>query len=464
MINNQKSIHTIRLLSDLIILNISFIFAAVLAQSWETLLFRKNMFILLLIQNLLWNPLANSFKLYDEFVNWVPSTSILNLFKIILVQTIIAVFFIFIYREGLFTRIFIIEFSISLFLFLIIKQYFLRKLLKTLRKRGVNFHNLAIIGNGEQAKALAEVIKKNPQLGFNLLGMIDDGLSAGSLGSVALLEKIILEKKIDTILIELKAHETDAIKQIIRIADRLAISSYLVPDYSQFLVNKFKMNYLGEFPIISFRSNTLDEFQLRLIKRTFDLLFALVVLVTIAWWLFPLIAILIKIDSHGPALFVQKRNGYKYKSFLFFKFRTLTLAASSDTNSTKPITDEDDRITKIGRFLRKSNLDELPQIFNIFLGNMSVVGPRPHTIPFDKLYSDMVEVIKLRYRVKPGLTGWAQIHGFRGDKINAEESKRWTAERIRYDNWYIENWSLWLDIQIVFSTIWQMVQRKNMGN
>ena len=149
---------------------------------------------------------------------------------------------------------------------------------------------------------------------------------------------------------------------------------------------------------------------------------------------------------------------------MFFKFRTLTLAASSDTNSTKPITDEDDRITKIGRFLRKSNLDELPQIFNIFLGNMSVVGPRPHTIPFDKLYSDMVEVIKLRYRVKPGLTGWAQIHGFRGDKINPEESKRWTAERIRYDNWYIENWSLWLDIQIVFSTIWQMVQRKNMGN
>jgi len=464
MINNQKSIHTSRVLSDLIVLNISFILSAVMAQSWETLLFRDNMFILLLILNILWSPLANLFKLYDEFINWAPSAVILNLFKIALVQTIIAVFFIFIYREGLFTRIFIIEFSTSLFFLLLLKQYIFRKLLKLLRAKGINVRNLAVIGIGEQAKQLASVIKTNPQLGFNFVGIIENAASNDATKNMEKLEKSILEKKIDTILIEVEAHETESIKQVIRVADRLAISSYLVPDYSQFLAHKFKMHYLGEFPIISFRNNALDEFQFRIIKRIFDLVFASIILVTVAWWLFPIIAILIKLDSRGPALFIQKRNGQKYKSFSFYKFRTMTLTASKETNSTKPTSEEDDRITKVGRFLRKSNLDELPQILNIFLGNMSVVGPRPHTLPFDKLYADMVEIIKLRYRVKPGLTGWAQIHGFRGDKLNPDENKRWTAERIKFDNWYIENWSFWLDIQIIFSTFWQMIQRKNLGN
>jgi putative colanic acid biosynthesis UDP-glucose lipid carrier transferase len=132
-------------------------------------------------------------------------------------------------------------------------------------------------------------------------------------------------------------------------------------------------------------------------------------------------------------------------------------------NKYQPIVDNDPRITAIGKFLRKSNLDELPQFINVIKGEMSIVGPRPHAIAFEKIYKDMVDEIKIRSWVKPGITGWAQINGFRGDVIDFEENKKRTIKRIEFDLWYIENWSIWLDIQIILTTIWQMIKGEKMG-
>jgi len=177
------------------------------------------------------------------------------------------------------------------------------------------------------------------------------------------------------------------------------------------------------------------------------------VLVLVASWLFPVITILIKLDSKGRVFFIQDRVGIKNRKFKCIKFRTLK-ETKMFPEKFSPVVENDPRITRIGRFLRTSNLDEFPQFINVLKGNMSIVGPRPHAIQYDKEYGHTVEEIKLRHTVKPGITGWAQIHGLRGDVSDRKENISRTAKRIEYDLWYIENWSFGLDIKIIFSTIW----------
>ncbi|MEO5647722.1 MAG: sugar transferase, partial [Chitinophagaceae bacterium] len=164
-------------------------------------------------------------------------------------------------------------------------------------------------------------------------------------------------------------------------------------------------------------------------------------------WLVPLIALLIKLDSRGPVFFVQKRSGKNNKSFSCIKFRSLMVNGNADKQQ---VTRNDDRFTRLGKFLRKSNLDELPQFFNVLQGNMSVVGPRPHMLKHTQDYSRILNQYMIRHFVKPGVTGWAQVHGYRGE-IKEEKQLR---KRIEYDIWYLENWSLWLDMRIVFLTVY----------
>jgi putative colanic acid biosynthesis UDP-glucose lipid carrier transferase len=179
-------------------------------------------------------------------------------------------------------------------------------------------------------------------------------------------------------------------------------------------------------------------------------------------WLYPVIAIFLKKDSKGPVIFKQDRIGVKNKKFLCYKFRTL-FTEKKDNDRFVPVMNDDPRITKFGSFLRRSNLDELPQFINVLKGQMSVVGPRPHAIPYDDKYGLIVEDIRLRHNVKPGITGWAQVHGLRGDTFSEEENARRTIKRIEHDIWYIENWSFWLDIQIIILTIWQMIKGDTKG-
>ncbi len=212
------------------------------------------------------------------------------------------------------------------------------------------------------------------------------------------------------------------------------------------------------FPIITIRDEPLAEAHWRFIKRSFDILFSLFVIILFLSWLIPLISILIKIFSKGSVFFVQQRIGMRNKAFNFYKFRTLITNENFENESYSPVIAGDSRITKIGSILRRTNLDELPQFFNILKGDMSVVGPRPHFLPYNEVYSEIVDEIKLRSRVRPGLTGWAQVHGLRGDSHDPIENERRTRKRIEYDIWYIENWSIWLDIQIIILTIWQMIK------
>jgi putative colanic acid biosynthesis UDP-glucose lipid carrier transferase len=212
---------------------------------------------------------------------------------------------------------------------------------------------------------------------------------------------------------------------------------------------------IGNFPIITSRNEPLEEVQWRVVKRVFDFIFSLLVVAFILSILFPLVALLTKLTSKGPVLFVQERIGAKNKKFRCYKFRTLKV--EQPAKSFQPVTMNDPRVTPLGKFLRKTNIDELPQFINVLKGEMSIVGPRPYPIPYDDRYGKIFEEIKLRHNVKPGITGWAQVHGLRGDVTDDEENKKLISKRIEYDLWYIENWTFWLDIQIILLTILQVM-------
>lgn len=196
-------------------------------------------------------------------------------------------------------------------------------------------------------------------------------------------------------------------------------------------------------------------------KRFFDLFLTCILFVFVFSWLFPIIAIIIKLNTKGPVFFKQNRIGLNGRIFKCYKFRTMT---ETKCDVFKPTHVEDSRITKVGKFLRKFNLDELPQAINVFLGDMSLVGPRPHAIPFHNEYASYIGSIDLRHLVKPGITGLAQINGYRGDVLDREENKKRTAKRIAYDLEYIQNWSFGLDIKIIATTVAQMIGNKTNGH
>lgn len=197
-------------------------------------------------------------------------------------------------------------------------------------------------------------------------------------------------------------------------------------------------------------------------KRLFDIFISLLVITLLMSWFYIIVAILIKLTSRGAVLFRQKRVGYMGGLFSCYKFRTMKINYSSDTF--RPTSKNDDRVTSIGKILRKSNLDELPQIFNVLFGDMSIIGPRPHPIAFHENYSTFVENIEDRQFVKPGITGLAQINGFRGDVLDSEENKKRVIKRIKHDVAYIKKWSFKLDLYIIYQTVWQMIARKTNGH
>ena len=220
-----------------------------------------------------------------------------------------------------------------------------------------------------------------------------------------------------------------------------------VPDFQLFVNRNIHIDFVEDIPILSLRSEPLEDVTARIQKRLFDMVFSFLVITLILSWLIPVLAIIIKLSSKGPVFFAQLRSGKNNKPFVCYKFRTLRVNQDADT---KQVTLNDNRMTRVGKFLRKTNLDELPQFINVLSGTMSVVGPRPHMLKHTEDYSRVLNEYMIRHFVKPGVTGWAQVHGFRGEIKKKEQLRK----RIEHDIWYLENWSLWLDIRIIFSTLY----------
>ena len=461
MIVNRKSIYYLRLYSDLILLNIAFIAAAILAQSYDILMDRSRMFILLAGLNFVWYFYTNITNFYDDFSSRLFVFQLINIGKNIIVQMLVSIIFIFTIKENLFTRNFIIYNSLSLFLFVCLRSILFRKIMKKLRQKGINIRKLLIVGAGEVARNFRKLIEKNPDFGYKFAGFLgrDDEVNDDIVGNYNQLEEILLSKNIDEVVLALPQQDSVLMNETIKTCNKNAVRTHIIPDYFRFVSKHFRISMMGNFPVITSRNEPLEEVQWRVIKRTFDFVFSLLVIIFILSILFPVVAILIKLTSKEPVLFIQDRIGAKNKRFRCYKFRTLKTDKSSGA-AFQPVTENDPRITRIGKFLRKTNIDEFPQFINVLKGEMSVVGPRPFAISYDYKYSNIFEEIKLRYNVKPGITGWAQVHGLRGDVADDEENRRLILKRMEYDLWYIENWTFSLDIQIIFLTMLQTLRGK----
>ena len=226
-------------------------------------------------------------------------------------------------------------------------------------------------------------------------------------------------------------------------AEKECIRFKIVPNLSVFITREVHIDYFGDLPILSLRSEPLDDVGNRIKKRVLDIIISFFVIIFILSWLIPLLGLLIFLESRGPIFFKQLRTGKDKKPFYCIKFRSMKLNKDADE---KQATQNDMRVTKIGRFIRKTSLDEVPQFLNVFIGEMSLIGPRPHMLKHTSDYSEVVDDYMVRQFIKPGITGWAQIHGYRGEITNAEQIQM----RVNKDLWYLENWTLWLDIQILF--------------
>lgn len=457
MIVNKKSIYYQRLFSDLVLLNLSFLLAAVLAQPFNILLERNYMFILLLLLNILWFFNASITGFYNELYLRSISSQIINISKSVIIQIGFAVLFIFLAKENLFTRNFIVFFGIFLFISVSLRSIIFKEILRKLREKGKNVRNLLIIGAGDVGINFKNTITNNPEFGYKFVGFLDNGKSDPEIiGRIDELDSKLKSKQVDEVVIALQNESTQQLDEIIRVCNINAAKIHIIPDYFRFLSNRFQVSMIGNFPVITARDEPLEEVNRRFIKRTFDILFSTIVIIFILSWLFPIIAILTKLTSRGPVLFLQERIGARNESFKCYKFRTM-IFEQNKKYTFKPVVAGDERVTKLGRILRRSNIDELPQFFNVLKGEMSVVGPRPHAIPYQDMYGQIFEEIKLRHNVKPGITGWAQVNGLRGDVEDEELNRARTIQRMKYDLWYIENWSMKLDMQIILMTIWQMI-------
>jgi exopolysaccharide biosynthesis polyprenyl glycosylphosphotransferase len=229
----------------------------------------------------------------------------------------------------------------------------------------------------------------------------------------------------------------------------------VIPSAESFIpvVKTSELEFHGEVPVSKIRREPLDSATARWMKRAFDIVFSFCVIVFVFSWLFPLLALLVKLSSKGPVFFKQNRLGRDNKEFVCWKFRSMRMNAEADS---KQATKNDPRVTKVGAFLRKSNLDEMPQFFNVFMGQMSVVGPRPHPLRLNDQYRDIIDKYMVRHFVRPGITGWAQVNGFRGETRTPELMER----RVELDVWYLENWSFWLDLRIVVKTVTNMLGKE----
>ncbi|MEZ4801590.1 MAG: undecaprenyl-phosphate glucose phosphotransferase [Gelidibacter sp.] len=314
---------------------------------------------------------------------------------------------------------------------------------------GGNYRKTVIFGANKKTLALQDFFNKNPEYGyihkktFNFRERREMSLSECF--------NYILKENVDEIYCSISELTNSQINDISDFADNnLKILKFL-PDNKEIYSKKLKYEYYDYIPILSLRNIPLEDSINTVLKRSFDIVFSSLIVVFILSWLTPIIAVLIKLESKGPVFFKQSRNGFNYKEFDCYKFRSMM--PNQDAHLYQA-TRGDQRVTKIGKFIRKTSIDELPQFFNVLFGDMSVVGPRPHMVSHTNIYAKRIDKFMVRHFVKPGITGLAQISGFRGEI----ESDKDIIGRVKYDIFYIENWSLLLDIRIIIRTFLNAVK------
>lgn len=349
---------------------------------------------------------------------------------------------------------FLLFFYFILFLFFTIWRVTAREVLKSYRSLGRNFKRVVIVGAGKNGMDLYAEMRKSLSYGYNILGFFDDNILLKNtlpnyLGMTHEIEEYVLENNVDEIYCTLPNSQDEKITRILNFSEKNMTRFYIVPEFSRYVKKSLTLESIESLPVMAVRSEPLQYIYNRIIKRAFDIAFSLLFMVTIYPIIYIIFGLLIKLSSPGPVIFKQLRTGLYGKEFYCWKFRSMRVNDAADEKQAQK---NDPRKTRIGEFLRKTNLDEMPQFYNVLIGDMSVVGPRPHMLRHTEIYSMMIDKYMVRHLVKPGITGWAQVNGYRGETKNTEQMEG----RVKRDVWYIENWSFLLDLKIVIVTVINM--------
>lgn len=386
------------------------------------------------------------------------SKELVNLLKANLLGLGVSAFIITIFQIQNFPRSLYLLFYIFNFIFGVISRYIIRKILKVNRKKGRNIKHTVFVGFSTSAAAYIDRIKSNPHWGLKIHGIFDDTVSENfeyrgikRIGTLSDLADYLENTSLDEVAITLNLDEYHKLEKIVAICEKSGVHTKFVPDYYNFISTNPYTEDLDGLPVINIRNVPLTNTLNRMIKRIIDILGSVIALILFSPIML-IVAILVKRSSPGPILFAQERIGFGNKPFKMYKFRSMGVQ-DPKKEAKQWTTKNDARVTPIGKVIRKTSLDELPQFWNVLRGDMSLIGPRPERPLFVEKFKEEIPRYMIKHQVRPGITGWAQVNGFRGDTS--------IRGRIEHDLYYIENWSLGLDIKILFLTFFKGFVNKN---
>lgn len=477
---NQKYLNRFFVVFDFITILISFIFAYYIR--FKTPIFEVEGGYLSFGQYILPLILATPifiinfsfFKLYSPFRFKSFFEEMMNILKSNIVSLITFVVILFLFKEIDYSRNLLFIFSLTSTFLIVVERACVRKALRFLRVKGYNKKYVLIVGYSELCTEFIKRVKRNKQWGYNIIGILDDGnfnedtietlnsakyskeyiiggKNINYLGKINELENLLQKYDIDEVFITLNIREYEKLAKIINITEKYGIRTEIIPDYYKYIPARPYVEELDGLPVINIRYVPLDNVVNKLVKRVFDIIGSLMLIIIFS----PIMLfefIMIKITSPGAVIFKQERIGFNNKPFTMYKFRSMKIQKESD-EQVQWTTANDPRKTKFGSFIRKTSLDELPQFFNVLFGDMSLVGPRPERPHFVDQFKEEIPKYMVKHQIRPGITGWAQVSGWRGDTS--------IEKRIEYDIYYLENWSLWFDIKIIFLTAFKGFVNKN---
>ena len=452
---------TLRYIIDAPIVAVAYIAALSISTGNGLLNATLNDYLFTLIALIAWYIAASFSRLYaDRRSNKYSEEIVFIIYTMILFTILLSSATFFLNRFFQFNSSLFFFFLGTLFLLLTITKYIIRKYLHSAIYQGKLFDNIIIVGSTGSAIDLYEAINKYYYYGYKCNGFLDNSISKLNgclyMGKVDNLSTVLKDNVVDEVVIALPNNENNQIQQCIQVCDYYATKVRIIPDLNQYASSSVQVTNIGLVPVINVRSLPLDKWENRLLKRIYDIAFSLAFFFILGFWLLPLIALIIKLTSKGPAIFKQERWGLNNEKIICYKFRTME-ATSSDIDKNgfyNQASKHDSRNKPFGYYLRITNMDELPQFWNVLLGNMSVVGPRPHPTPLNLQSMHTVENYMLRHVVKPGISGWAQVNGCRGETLIHGSMQK----RVNFDLYYIHRWTFWLDNQIILQTVINIIR------
>lgn len=462
--DNQKYFNRLHLLLDILIIEVSYL------ASW-CLKFKTNLFdhtgdrlSFGTYMSALWGIVPGYILLYLAFHLYTSKRvqgrrlEFGNILKANILGLMIFLTILYVAKEHNFSREMLFIFFVINVSLEVLMRLSIRVGLHFMRKSGFNIKHILFVGYSRAAESYIDRIRAFPQWGYQIEGILDDNVEPGTnyngalvLGKTDDLLNLLAENKLDEIAITLGLSEYSKLEKIVNLCEKSGVHTQFVPDYNNIIPSKPYTEDLMGLPVVNIRYIPLSNTFNALMKRTVDIIGSAVGIVVLSPLLL-IIACLVKFTSKGPLIFKQERVGLRNETFMMYKFRTMKVQDEKEEKKAWTVKN-DPRVTKIGKFLRKTSLDELPQLFNILKGEMSIVGPRPERPFFVEKFKEEIPRYMIKHQVRPGLTGWAQVNGYRGDTS--------IKKRIEYDLYYIENWTMGFDIKIMFMTFFKGFVNKN---